>query len=255
MPRQVLHCAGDLRHFVDHEMQFSNSSSVPRVTACSQHSMLLANLSHSWSRFLTPRDSSCPATDHVQLLLQCCRSILEVNGLYIPVAMCVHFHILSAELFELVCQVSSLRVLPTTCVLRCSSTHALSADVTVVHVEYGCCLGFAFLISYSHPAARCSTGGFANLDSTSEVADFQPKPSRVKQQTSHSRARGCRCVQIIEFCHCVVFQDDARSHFGWRIHFHCSSAIKNLGRSWYHWFYPPLQNIHVAKVFHLPRLV
>ena len=44
-------------------------------------------------------------------------------------------------------------------------------------------------------------------------ADFQLEPRRVKQQTSHSHARGCRCVQVIEFRDCVVLQDDARSHF------------------------------------------
>ena len=43
-------------------------------------------------------------------------------------------------------------------------------------------------------------------------ADFQPEPRHVIQQTSHNHARGCRCVHIIKFGHCVVFQDDARSH-------------------------------------------
>ena len=45
------HCVGFLRHFVNHKLQLSNSSSVSRVIARSQCSLILANLSHCWSRF------------------------------------------------------------------------------------------------------------------------------------------------------------------------------------------------------------
>ena len=109
--------------------------------------------------------------------------------------------------------------------------------------------------------ARCSTGGFANLGSeaiactnatlTWEVLTSSPNPA---SQTYHSHARGCRCVQIIKFGHCVVFQDDARSHFGWRFHF--SLPIRNqeiLASLVSIAFSHPLQNIH-RRGFHLLRL-
>ena len=104
--------------------------------------------------------------------------------------------------------------------------------------------------------ARCSTGGFANLGSeaiactnatlTWEVLTSSPNPA---SQTYHSHARGCRCVQIIKFGHCVVFQDDARSHFGWRFHF--SLPIRNQ-ESW-HLLFPLLSLTHsrtsIVEVF------
>ena len=69
-----LACIGYLPHFVDRELQFSNSSSVSRVIARSQHSLLLANLSQSWSRFLAPCDPSRSATDH----FHGCRNAVKV---------------------------------------------------------------------------------------------------------------------------------------------------------------------------------
>ena len=81
----------------------ANSTSPSRVTARSRHSLLLANLSHSWSSFLPAWDSSCPATDHVH----CCRDAVETD-------------------IESFSAMSSLRVLSTTfltLVLSCHGCH------------------------------------------------------------------------------------------------------------------------------------